>query len=419
MNFVFAILLVASALIAAATGTISEVGAAVVNSARSAVDLALGLLGQLTLWLGLLAILERAGAVAALGRALRPLIRRIFPEVPSDHPAIGSMVMNFAANMLGLGNAATPFGLKAMEQLESLNPNPGTATNAMAIFLAINTTGLAVLPISTIAIRASLGSHAPYAIVLPTMFASLSAALAAVTVAKLLERRTGNIQEMRIGTPPPSPPPAGPRAKRSYAALALGIALGIAVLFALFRAGASEGAAGALRKAGTSWLVPLLIAGIAILGLGRGVPVFETFVEGAKEGIRTTVRVFPYLVGMVVAIGMLRASRALDAIESLAGPIVNSIGFPPEALPMALMRPLSGSGAMAVMADALAAHGPDSFIGNLVSTINGGTETTFYVLALYFGAVGVKKWRHTLLACLTADVVAPLAGLAACHLFFR
>jgi spore maturation protein SpmB len=306
----------------------------------------------------------------------------------------------------------------------------------MALFLAINTTGVMVLPLSAVAVRAALGSKDAAGIIAPTLFATFSATVVAVLAAKLLERTRFFAVERYEVPVGPAPVAKGPDAAalekaQAVAALApkapvwqrlLAAAIGVALLAALVRfvvaRGAQVPAFDVARAVLSGWLLPLLMVGITALAFGRGVRVYEAFVTSAKEGFQTAVTIIPFLVAMLVAIGMFRASGAMGVLVSALTPLVAPLGFPPEALPMALIRPLSGSGATAVMSDAMKTFGPDSFIGYLVSVINGGTETTFYVLALYFGAVQVRVLRHTLPACVAADFVGPAAALFICRVFF-
>lgn len=408
MNWVFAVLLVGAVLWGAATGSMPAVGAAALSSAMDAVRLAVVLLAQMMLWLGILGVLREAGAVRALGRALAPILRRLLPQVPATHPAYGAIVMNLSANMLGLSNAATPFGLQAMAELQKLNPHRVEATNAMALFLAVNTTGIAVIPVSAIAVRASLGSSSPAAIVLPTLVTTFCATLIAVATAKRLERASPALVE----SPAPSDETQPTTIERTqfqrrqlFGWLALAV-LVVAIAARAFTTGVDS-----------SWLIPVLVGGTVALGVARGVSTFSTFVESAKEGMRVTANVLPYLIAMLVAVGMLRASGALGWAVDAVAPLLAPIGFPAAALPMALIRPFSGSGALAVMADTMKVYGTDSHVGLLVSTINGGTETTFYVLALYFGSIGVTRFRHTVAACAVADIAAPIIAHFAVRFF--
>lgn len=436
VNWIFFGLIAISVLAGAFTGTMPKVTEASLTSARSAVELAIGLIGQMTLWLGLVGVLREAGLLRSVATGLKPVMSRLFPEVPVDHPAMGAMIMNLAANVLGLGNAATPFGLKAMQELDKLNTQKGVSTNSMALFLVINTSGVAVLPLGVIAVRATLGSKDPAGIIVPTLIATMCSTVFAVIACKFLEKRSmfaaSNYGPVDIDVSKLKAPDVSALEKaEELAALAprpslwrqlVAASIGAAVLFALvshvMAAPASQSGFDITRGVLSDWLLPLLILTIVTLGFGRQVKVYEAFIAAAKDGFQTVVTIIPFLVGMLVSIGMFRASGAMDVLVSVLSPVVAPIGFPPEALPMALIRPLSGSGALGVMTEAVKAYGPDSFLGYLISVLNGSTETTFYVLALYFGAVQVKVLRHSLAACLVADFAGPLGALLACKLFF-
>ncbi|MFO7953992.1 nucleoside recognition domain-containing protein [Thioalkalivibrio sp.] len=450
MNLIFLALIV----IAVATAAIREIRSTdpaeqpmqalsegAIEAAGSAVELALGLVGVMALFLGLMKIAEAGGLLTVLARLLRPLMVRLFPSVPPDHPAMGAMILNFSANILGLGNAATPFGIRAMQELEKLNPHPGTATNAMALFLTINTSSITLLPTGVIALRASLGSEAPAAILPTTLFATLFATIAGIASALILQRYFLSPPATRSVDPSQTPADATSEldntireAGREATAEPTRNAaptvdstdqqpMNIEVPAEGYPAWVSLTAlAGVLAiipltilygQAIAPWIIPGLVVGFLSYGVIRGVPVYEVFVEGAKEGFNVALRIIPYLVAILVAVGMLRESGALGMFVGLAGPLTTPFGLPAEALPMALLRPLSGSGAYGIMAGIMQdpATGPDTHVGILVSTLQGSTETTFYVLAVYFGAVGIKRVRHTLAAALTADAVAVIAAV--------
>lgn len=385
--------------------------------ASTAVELALGLIGIMALWLGVMKVAEDAGLIKIIANALKPITKRLFPEVPPDHPAIGSMVMNISANMLGLGNAATPFGLKAMEELDKLNPNKGTATNSMVTFLAINTAGMTLIPATAIAVRAASGSADPTVIIGTSIFGASCAVIVGLTAAKLFERfpiPKGQFSEWL-------------KQNRKFFYFIFSF-LAIVALVTISGAGQFVGAFfgdsfADVFKSGIQVIsilaIPLLIFVFIGYGALKKVKVYEQFVEGAKEGFNIAVRIIPYLVAMLVAIGIFRAGGAMDNwLIPLLRIITDPIGFPAEALPMALMRPLSGSGSLGIMAETMAVHGPDSYIGILVSTFFGSTETTFYVLAVYFGAVNIKNTRHALPAGLLADVAGILGALFIVKLLF-
>lgn len=341
---------------------------------------------------------------------------------------MSAMVLNISANMLGLGNAATPFGIKAIEELDKYNSQKGTATNAMALFLTINTAGLALLPSGVIGIRAALGSANAAGIWIPTWFASGCATIVGVTAAILLSR----LPRYRATEPPASAgdnilseaavshteaEPAVSPSRRWVGRLFWVIFFALAVRDFLRRLG-EETASAVFRDTLSFWMLPALVAVFVLYGWIRRIQVYESLVEGAKEGFQVALRIIPFLVAILVVIGMFRASGGLDIIVSLIAPITALVGMPGEALPMALLRPLSGAGALGVASEAMTVHGPDSLIGYMVSTYQGSTETTFYTLAVYFGAIGVKTTRHTVPACLMADIAGILAATFIVNLLF-
>jgi spore maturation protein SpmA len=416
MNAVWLALMVASIVTAAFTGTMDAVTAASMDAAKSAVTLAIGLIGVMAFWLGLMQVVQEGGLLHALARALRPLMGRLFPDVPAEHPAMSAMIMNIAANMLGLGNAATPFGIRAMVELNRLNPVPGVATNAMVLFLAINTSHLSLAPLGVIALRASMGSTNAAGIWLPTLVATAFSMICGVTATKLLQRVVRPItaydaSEVAVAAPADLPDADAVGATRPTAPL--GCAAAIATIAAITlgfviemrsRVAAGGDPSDLLRAAASNWLMPLLIAAMLMYGVAKRVAVYDAMIVGAKEGFQVAVRIIPFLVAIIVAAAMFRASGLLGLLVAAVGPFTDPLGFPAEALPMAILRPLSGSGAYAVMAEIMKANGPDSYVGYLVSVLQGSTETTFYVLAVYFGAVGVSRVRHAVAAGLIADL---------------
>jgi len=393
-----------------------DVTSAVLEYAGTAVTIALGLIGIMALWLGVMKVAEEAGLIKIIAMSLKPFTKRLFPEIPSDHPAMSSMIMNISANMLGLGNAATPFGLKAMEEMEKINPNKGTASNSMVTFLAINTAGLTLIPATAIAVRAASGSSNPAIIIGTTIFGALCATIAGVTAAKIIEKFYLESWSFLDWF------------KKNLKVFGLVIIIILAAVLFFITGLASEvgGFLSFISAEGfknvievvSVLAIPLLI--IVFIGYSaiKKVKVYENFVEGAKEGFNIAVKIIPYLVAMLIAIGIFRAGGAMDWLIFILEPITSLIGMPAEALPMALMRPLSGSGSLGIMSENLAVYGPDSFIGILVSTFYGSTETTFYVLALYFGAVNIKNTRHALPVGLIADVAGILGALFIVKLLF-
>ena len=402
--------------------------AAVINSAESSVTLALGLIGVMALFLGLMKVAEAGGLLVIIARLVRPLMQRLFPDVPPDHPAMGAMILNMSANVLGLGNAATPFGIRAMQELDKLNPVKGTATNAMVLFLAINTSSVTLLPTGVIALRAAAGSTDPAGIVPTTLFATVCSTAIAIIVAKLCQRfwlpnpadalsageamaETAALGGDDLDTGAAAADLDTEGADQSYAAwisyLVLAGILALIPLTVLF------------GRQIAPWIIPGILVALLGFGFQRRVRVYESFVEGAKDGFTVALRIIPYLVAILVAVGMFRASGAMEMLIRPLSALTEPLGLPAEALPMALLRPLSGSGAYGILASIIndAAIGPDSYAGYLVSTLQGSTETTFYVLAVYFGAIQVRRIRHALVAGLSADVAGVIGAVIAVSLF--
>ena len=395
-------------------GPMQELAKAMLDSATGSVTLAIGLIGVMALFLGLMRVAEEGGLLVIIARLVRPLMVRLFPDVPAEHPAMGAMILNLAANVMGLGNAATPFGIRAMQQLDELNAAKGTASNAMVLFLAINTSSVTLLPTGVIALRAAAGSADPAGIVPTTLVATICSTAVAIVVAKLA-------QNLWPATPTAEPAPAkagslGPDDAATAKALAdtgrgypmWASLLALAGVAALIPLTVLHG------RAIAPWIIPGLMAALLGFGAWRRVRVYEAFVEGAKDGFQVALRIIPYLVAILVAVAMFRSSGAMDMLVGPLGALTRHVGLPAEALPMALLRPLSGSGAYGVLASIIQdpAIGPDSYTGYLVSTLQGSTETTFYVLAVYFGAVGVRRIRHALVAGLSADVAGVAASVA-------
>ncbi len=421
---VFLVLVVAAVLCGAFTGRLEAVTEASLQDARKAVEIALGLVGVMAFWLGMVEVLRRSGFLHRLALRLAPLFRRLFPDVPAGDPALAAMSLNIAANMLGLTNAATPLGLDAMRRLDRLNGDKGTATDAMALFLAINTSGLALLPLGVIGLRASLGSKDPAGIVVTTLLATSCSTAVAIVAAKVLSRLPA-FRRTRPAAAAPEPaaddadaPPEFVPASRVRGAIAWAVWLAAAGggAWTLVAAPAAAGAAGGVRAA-VSWLpLPLVILAIVLYGWARRIPVYDAVVAGAKEGFEVALRVIPYLVAVLVAVGMFRASGAFDLVVRALTPLTTPLGFPVEALPMALVRPLSGSGAFGVLTDILTTHGPDGPVGYLASTLQGSFETTFYVLAVYGGVANLRRTRHTVAACLAGDLAGIVGATVACRI---
>ncbi len=449
-------MILTAVLVAGWQGRFEEITKLALDAAEGAVmKLALPLSGAMSIWLGMMRLAEKGGFVQAVAKLLRPALARLFPDVPPNHPAMGAMVMNMAANFLGLGNAATPLGLRAMRDLERLNPHPGTATNAMCTFLAVNTSSIQLVPFTAISVLAVNGSIAPTAIVGSSILATTCSTIAGIVAVKLLERmpifrlcsraesKKSVVVAESMNTDPdiaPREAQEGPLQERTHSQglpewiwKATAVALAIAALILICRTaepawfGFSSATEGVAAEKGpfVRWIgalslttVPIILAAIPLLAAARGVPVYEEFVEGAKEGIQVALRIIPYLVAMLVAIAMFRGAGCIDWLTgTLTGPLT-VIGFPPELLPMALMRPLSGSGTMSIFQDLVKVYGADSLIVRTAGTVFGSTETTFYVVALYFGSVGIRRTRHAIPAGLIADATGVVASIAICRMLF-
>ena len=426
LNGLIVIVALASVLLAASAGQMPALTDAIVSSARGAVDLAIGLIGLMAFFLGLMRVAEDAGLLRHLARFIGPVLQRLFPAVPIDSPAMSAIILNISSNMLGLGNAATPFGIKAMEELDKLNSRHGTATNAMVLFLAINTSALAILPSGVVSLRASVGSQDAMGIFIPTWFASGCATLVGITAALLLSRlwiyRSTEPPPVAVPSTAPTPELDVPEAldeKPGRRWLGRLFWLVLAGLLARFVWGSrTEATADIITDVTSTWMLPTLVATLILYGWVRGVRVYDSLVEGAKQGFQVAVRIIPYLVAILVVVGMFRASGGIELLTLALSPLTDLIGMPAEALPMALLRPLTGQGAFGVMAEIMTVHGADSLIGYMVSTFQGSTETTFYTLAVYYGAVGIRETRHTVPACLLADAAGILGAVFIVNLMF-
>jgi spore maturation protein SpmA len=370
------------------------------DMAKTGFEISLGLTGVMCLWLGIMKLGEKGGAVDLLAKAFGPLLRRLFPGIPPGHPAMGSIVMNMAANMLGLDNAATPLGLKAMGELQELNPDKDRATNDQILFLVINTSAVTLIPITIFVYRAQLGAADPTDVFIPLIIATFCSTMAGLVV-------TAFVQRLRLTDP-------------VIMAYLGAMTLAVGSLMFYFSRLPRE-----VMERQSSLISNFAIFGVIIvflfLAARRRVPLYETFVEGAKDGFKVAVGIIPYLVAMLVAIGVLRASGALDALLVGVRWGVEGMGIDSrwvDGLPTILMRPLSGSGARGMMLETMTAMGPDSFAGRLVSVVQGSTETTFYVLAVYFGSVGIRNTRHAVACGLTADLVGAIAAILVTYFFF-
>lgn len=382
----------------------TEVFPAIMNStfdtSKTAFEISLGLTGVLSLWLGIMKIGEKGGVVNVVARVLSPVFTRLFPDIPKGHPVTGSIFMNVAANMLGLDNAATPLGLKAMEQLQELNPKKDTATNPMIMFLVLNTSGLTLIPVSIMVYRAQMGAAQPTDIFVPILLATFFSTLAGIIVTSLYQR-INLINRTML--------------------LTLG---GMCAVVAAIIWGFSQMDKSQMNVVSTSVANILLMTIIVVFilaGMRHRINVYDAFIEGAKDGFTTAVRIIPYLVAILVGIGVFRASGAMDMLIDGIKWIVSTLGGNTDfvgALPTALMKPLSGSGARGMMVDAMTTYGADSFVGRLSCIFQGSTDTTFYILAVYFGSVGVRYTRHAVACGLLADFAGVVAAIAICYMFF-
>jgi spore maturation protein SpmA len=387
-------------LIGGDTAVFSAMTQATFDSAKTGFEISIGLTGVLTLWLGLMKVGEAGGAIGVLARMVSPFFQRLFPEIPKDHPALGSIIMNFSANMLGLDNAATPLGLKAMNELQTLNPEKDTATNAQIMFLVLNTSGLTLIPISIMVYRAQLGAANPADVFLPILLTTYFATLTALIGVALVQR-------INLFDP-----------------VLLGWLLGVtglvgAVVWAF--SGMEQERVQAISNVVANVVLYGVISAFLLMALVRKVNAYEAFIEGAKEGFQVAIRIIPYLVALLVAIGVFRASGTLDLLTQGLSALFAAVGLDERmipALPTAMMKPLSGSGARGMMVDAMETYGADSFVGRLASTFQGATDTTFYILALYFGSVGVRKTRHAVSMGLLADAVGVIAAIVIAYIFW-
>jgi spore maturation protein SpmA len=382
------------------TAVFTAMVTATFDSAKTGFEISLGLTGVLTLWLGFMKIGEVGGAIGVMATVVRPFFRRLFPEVPADHPAIGSLIMNFAANMLGLDNAATPLGLKAMQELQSLNPDKETATNAQIMFLVLNTSGLTLIPISIMVYRAQLGAANPSDVFIPILITTYFASLVAL-IAVALVQRINLLDPVLL-------------------AYLVGVT-GIIGAVVWYFAGLPQERVQAISNVVANVVLYGVISAFLLMALVRKVNAYEAFIDGAKEGFQVAIRIIPYLVAILVAIGVFRASGTLDLLVAGLSRGLESLGMRSDlvpALPTALMKPLSGSGARGMMVDAMTTYGADSFVGRLSSTFQGATDTTFYILALYFGSVGVRKTRYAVAMGLLADLAGVVAAIVVAYIFW-
>ena len=382
----------------------TEVFPAIMNStfdtSKTAFEISLGLTGVLSLWLGIMKIGEKGGVINVVARVLSPVFTRLFPDIPKGHPVTGSIFMNVAANMLGLDNAATPLGLKAMEQLQELNPKKDTATNPMIMFLVLNTSGLTLIPVSIMVYRAQMGAAQPTDIFVPILLATFFSTLAGIVFTSLYQRINliNRTMLLTLG---------------GMSAVVAAIIWGFAQM--------DKTQMNVVSTSVANILLMLIIVMFILAGMRKKVNVYDAFIEGAKDGFNTAVRIIPYLVAILVGIGVFRASGAMDMLVDGIKWTVAALGGNTDfvgALPTALMKPLSGSGARGMMVDAMTTYGADSFVGRLSCIFQGSTDTTFYILAVYFGSVGVRYTRHAVACGLLADLAGVIAAIAICYMFF-
>ena len=382
------------------TGVFPEIINSTFSSSKTAFEISLGLTGVLSLWLGIMKIGEKGGVIDLFARVLSPLFTKLFPDIPKGHPVTGSIFMNLAANMLGLDNAATPLGLKAMEGLQELNPKKDTASNPMIMFLVLNTSGLTLIPISIMVYRAQMGAAQPTDVFVPILLATFFSTLVGIITVSIYQRIN--------------------LLNRTVLLFLGGMSLVVAgIIYAFTQLSRSE--IDTYSTTGANVFLFLIIIGFIVAGLRKKVNVYDAFVEGAKEGFSTAVRIIPYLVAILVAIGVFRASGAMDYLIGGVESLVKLCGINSDfvgSLPTAIMKPLSGSGARGLMVDAMTTYGADSFVGRLACIFQGSTDTTFYILAVYFGSVGIAKTRHAVPCGLIADAAGIISAIFICYLFF-
>jgi spore maturation protein SpmA len=383
------------------TGIFPEMMNGTFEMAKTGFEISLGLTGVMTLWMGLMKVGETGGIVALMSKAVGPLFRRLFPEIPKDHPATGSIMMNIAANMLGLDNAATPLGLKAMTQLQELNKDKDTASNAMIMFLVLNASGLTIIPISIMVYRAQAGAADPSDVFIPILLATFCSTLTGIIAVSLFQRINlfNKVILLYLG---------------SFTIL-------VSSIIWYFSTISQEQVTTISAVAGNLILFSIIFSFI-VLGLIKRINVYDAFIEGAKEGFGIAIRIIPYLVAILVAVGVFRACGALDFLVKGIGQMVAAMGFNTDfvdALPTAFMKPLSGSGARGMMVDTMKQFGADSFAGRLSCIFQGAADTTFYIIAVYFGSVGIKKTRYAITAGLLADLAGVIAAIFAAYLFFH
>ncbi len=383
------------------TTIFSEIITSIFDSSKTGFEISLGLTGVLTLWMGMMKIGENGGVVGLFSKAVGPVFSKLFPELPKNHPAFGSMMMNFAANMLGLDNAATPLGLKAMKELQSENKTPDTATNSQIMFLVLNASGLTIIPVSIMVYRAQAGAANPSDIFLPILIATFFSTIAGLISVSIVQKINLFNRTILI-----------------YLTSLTVIVFGIILLMSSL----SKDRIQVVSSLVANVILFSIIVFFIVLALIKKVNVYESFVEGAKDGFQTAIKIVPYLIAILIAIGAFRASGAMDFLISGIAAVFHLMGINTDfvgALPTGLMKPLSGSGARGMMVDAMKQYGADSFVGRVASTIQGSADTTFYIIAVYFGAVGIKKTRYAISCALIADLVGLIAAIVVSYIFFH
>jgi spore maturation protein SpmA len=456
LNWIWLIMVTVSVAAAFLLGRMELLATTVFDKCKDAISLMLPLGGIIVLWMGLMRLVERSGLIVIVGKIIAPVMRRLFPDIPEGHPAHASIALNLGASMLGGGNAATPLGLRAMEQMNSLNPHPGVATNSMCLFLAMNSCAITLIPATTIGVLKTRGADNPMGIILPALATTMVATVAGIATAKLMQR-------MHVFRPVPVPESELPAAKekekekkeeyelvqpkkltswqRAIMMLWIMLPLVAGALYVWFPDNLAEMQSDLCRALGMKgdlpWLnnlppsaggravaffsmatVPVFIGFCVLFAAMQGLRVYSEIVEGGREGMNTVFRVIPYVVAMLVGLGMFMASGALNLLETVLRPVLSLVGFPVEVLPMAIIRPLSGGAATGVLDGIISQHGPNDYISRVAATINGSTETTFFVAAVYFGSVGIKRLRHALAAGLITDAVAMFCAVFFCWVFF-
>ncbi len=398
--FVIAFIMGVVGLLMGDTTIFQKIVDATFDSSKTAFETSLGLTGVLALWLGIMKIGERAGVVNVLARMLSPIFTKLFPDIPKNHPVMGSIFMNIASNMLGLDNAATPTGLKAMQQMQELNQKKDTATNPMIMFLVLNTSGLTIIPTTILAFRSSYGAAQPTDVFIPILLATTVATLAGIIVTSVWQK-INLFQPVLLAT--------------------LGGLIAFVALVIWGFGRMDKGTMGTVTSVASNFILLGVIVTFILAGLFKKINVYDAFIEGAKEGFTTAVRIIPYLVAILVGVGVFRASGAMDMLINGIGWVVKECGLPTDfvpALPTAFMKPLSGSGARGLMLEAMKNYGPDSFIGRLSCIFQGSTDTTFYILAVYFGSVSIKYTRHAVACGLLADLAGVIAAISIAYIFF-